>query len=115
MPIQHHRTCSICEANCGIIVTAEGRDILSIKGDPDNALSRGHICPKATALADSVACSMCSRAGNWWTELKCWASIALIIITLGWQAFTKRPAAMASTSPPSASPRPASCASATRA
>ncbi len=52
MPITHHRTCSICEANCGIIVTAEGRDIISIKGDPDNALSRGHICPKATALAD---------------------------------------------------------------
>ncbi len=52
MPTTHHRTCSICEANCGIIVTAEGRDIISIKGDPDNALSRGHICPKATALAD---------------------------------------------------------------
>lgn len=52
MPITHHRTCHICEANCGIIVTAEGREILSIKGDPDNALSRGHICPKATALAD---------------------------------------------------------------
>ena len=47
MPIQHHRTCSICEANCGILVTAEGRDILSIKGDPDNALSRGHICPNS--------------------------------------------------------------------
>jgi anaerobic selenocysteine-containing dehydrogenase len=52
MPTVHHRTCHICEANCGIIVTAEGRDILSIKGDPDNALSRGHICPKATALED---------------------------------------------------------------
>ncbi len=52
MPITHHRTCSICEANCGIVVTTEGRDIVSIKGDPGNALSRGHICPKATALAD---------------------------------------------------------------
>lgn len=52
MPINHHRTCHICEANCGIIVTVEGREILSIKGDPDNALSRGHICPKATALED---------------------------------------------------------------
>ncbi len=52
MTITHHRTCHICEANCGIIITAEGRTILSIKGDPDNALSRGHICPKATALAD---------------------------------------------------------------
>jgi anaerobic selenocysteine-containing dehydrogenase len=52
MSVAHHRTCHICEANCGIIVMAEGRDILSIKGDPDNALSRGHICPKATALED---------------------------------------------------------------
>ncbi|MBK8631359.1 MAG: molybdopterin oxidoreductase family protein [Sphingomonadales bacterium] len=52
MPVTHHRTCAICEANCGIIVTAEGRDILSIKPDPANALSRGHICPKATALED---------------------------------------------------------------
>lgn len=52
MPITHRRTCHICEANCGVIVMAEGRDILSIKGDPDNAMSRGHICPKATAIAD---------------------------------------------------------------
>jgi anaerobic selenocysteine-containing dehydrogenase len=47
-----HRTCHICEANCGILVEVEGRKVLSIKGDPDNALSRGHICPKATALQD---------------------------------------------------------------
>lgn len=49
---RHQRTCHICEANCGIVVTTEGRRIVSIKGDPDNALSRGHICPKATALED---------------------------------------------------------------
>lgn len=48
----HHRTCHICEANCGVLVEVEGRRILSIKGDPDNPLSRGHICPKATALED---------------------------------------------------------------
>ena len=52
MATTHHRTCHICEANCGVIITAEGRDIISIKGDPGNALSRGHICPKATALED---------------------------------------------------------------
>lgn len=52
MPQLHHRTCHLCEANCGIVIEAQGCDILSIKGDPDNALSRGHICPKATALAD---------------------------------------------------------------
>jgi anaerobic selenocysteine-containing dehydrogenase len=52
----HHRTCHICEANCGVLVETEGRPgsrvVLSIKGDPENPLSRGHICPKATALQD---------------------------------------------------------------
>ena len=52
MPQVHHRTCHICEASCGIVVTLEGREVVSIKGDPDHALSRGHICPKATAIAD---------------------------------------------------------------
>ncbi len=52
MPTTHHRTCHLCEANCGTLITVEGRDVLSIKGDPANALSRGHICPKATAIAD---------------------------------------------------------------
>ncbi len=55
MTTTHHRTCHICEASCGIVVTLEGREVLAIKGDPDHALSRGHICPKATALADVQA------------------------------------------------------------
>lgn len=52
MPTIHHRTCHICEANCGLLITMEGREILSIKGNPDHVLSHGHICPKATAIAD---------------------------------------------------------------
>lgn len=52
MPKIHHRTCHLCEANCGLLISVEGRKVLSIKGDPDNPLSRGHICPKATAVAD---------------------------------------------------------------
>lgn len=52
MPVVHARTCHICEANCGILVEIEGRRVLSIKGDPDHVLSHGHICPKATAIAD---------------------------------------------------------------
>jgi anaerobic selenocysteine-containing dehydrogenase len=74
MPVTHHRTCHICEANCGIIVTAEGRDILSIKGDPDNALSRGHICPKATAIEDlqndpDRLRTPIKRVGDEWLEI----------------------------------------------
>jgi anaerobic selenocysteine-containing dehydrogenase len=52
MTTTHPRTCHICEANCGILVELDGRRVVSIKGDPDHVLSRGHICPKATALAD---------------------------------------------------------------
>ena len=52
MTSTHVRTCHICEANCGILVELDGREVVSIRGDPDNPLSRGHICPKATAIAD---------------------------------------------------------------
>ena len=52
MPQLHKRTCHLCEANCGIVIETEGRNVLSIKGNPDNALSEGYICPKATAIAD---------------------------------------------------------------
>lgn len=48
----HRRTCNICEAMCGLIVTHDGRDVLAIRADPDDPLSRGHICPKAVALQD---------------------------------------------------------------
>ncbi len=48
----HHRTCSICEAMCGIVVEHRDGAILSIKPDRDDVLSRGHICPKAVALKD---------------------------------------------------------------
>jgi len=48
----HHRTCSICEAMCGIVVEHRDGAILSIKPDRADVLSRGHICPKALALKD---------------------------------------------------------------
>ena len=47
-----HRACTLCEATCGIRVTTEGRRVLRIEGDPDDPFSRGHICPKAHALAE---------------------------------------------------------------
>lgn len=52
MPQTHYRTCHICEANCGLVIETEGRQVLSIRGDEQNPLSRGHICPKGTAIAD---------------------------------------------------------------
>lgn len=45
-------TCALCEAMCGIVVSLDGGRAVGVKGDDDDPLSRGHICPKATALLD---------------------------------------------------------------
>jgi len=50
-----HGACNLCEAICGLRFTVEGDQITSITGDPDDPLSRGHICPKAIALGDLQA------------------------------------------------------------
>ena len=48
--------CNLCEAICGLELTiedrADGPKVTSIRGNPDDPLSRGHICPKGVALAD---------------------------------------------------------------
>ena len=44
--------CNLCEAICGIELTIEGGAVTGIRGNPDDPLSRGHICPKGVAMAD---------------------------------------------------------------
>ena len=46
------RQCTLCEAHCGILVTVTDDEVTRIEGDPNDVLSKGYICPKATALAD---------------------------------------------------------------
>ena len=48
----HYRTCNLCEAICGLEIEHSGTKIISIKGDKNDVLSKGHICPKAVALED---------------------------------------------------------------
>ena len=47
-----YRSCNLCEAICGLVIEHDGSQVVSIKGDSDDPLSRGHICPKAIALQD---------------------------------------------------------------
>jgi anaerobic selenocysteine-containing dehydrogenase len=47
-----HRVCTICEATCGLTIEAAGRRVLSVRGDPDDPFSRGHVCAKARGMAD---------------------------------------------------------------
>lgn len=49
---KHYRTCNLCEAMCGLEIEHRDGEILAIRGDRDDPLSRGHICPKAVALQD---------------------------------------------------------------
>ncbi|GAB3258977.1 molybdopterin oxidoreductase family protein [Alteromonas gracilis] len=48
--------CNLCEAICGVRLTltdtGEGHRVTGVRGNPDDPLSRGHICPKGTALPD---------------------------------------------------------------
>ena len=51
--------CNLCEAICGLELTLEsgphGPTVASVRGNPDDPLSRGHICPKGVAIADVYA------------------------------------------------------------
>jgi anaerobic selenocysteine-containing dehydrogenase len=44
--------CNLCEAICGLELTLEDGRVTGIRGNPDDPLSRGYICPKGVALAD---------------------------------------------------------------
>jgi anaerobic selenocysteine-containing dehydrogenase len=44
--------CPLCEAACGIEVEIEDDRIRTIRGDAEDPMSRGYVCPKASLLAD---------------------------------------------------------------
>lgn len=84
----HHRACHLCEAICGLTleVTEEpgsGPRITSIKGDPLDSFSRGHICPKAVALQDiqddpDRLRHPVRRVGNEWLPIEWDEAFALV-------------------------------------
>ena len=48
----HYRSCTLCEATCGVAVEVEGDRVVSVRGDEHDEFSKGYICPKGTALGD---------------------------------------------------------------
>ncbi len=46
------RTCNVCEAMCGMLVTVDAGKIVDIRGDADDPFSKGHICPKGPAMRE---------------------------------------------------------------
>jgi len=45
-----YRTCPLCEATCGLEIEVHGLEIKRIRGDSDDAFSKGFICPKGSTL-----------------------------------------------------------------
>lgn len=46
----HYRSCSLCEAMCGLQIELKDGSIQGFKGDQEDKFSRGHICPKGPEL-----------------------------------------------------------------
>jgi anaerobic selenocysteine-containing dehydrogenase len=69
--VTHYRTCSLCEATCGLQITTRGPEIVDIRGDEADPLSGGYICPKGPALKhlhedpDRVRHPMIRRGSRW--------------------------------------------------
>jgi anaerobic selenocysteine-containing dehydrogenase len=64
-------TCPLCEATCGLAVTLDGDTVTSVRGDEDDAFSRGYICPKGASLKalhedpDRLRQPLVKRDGTW--------------------------------------------------
>jgi hypothetical protein len=41
--VTHYRTCSLCEATCGLEIRTRGPEIMSIRGDEADPFSRGYL------------------------------------------------------------------------
>ncbi|MBW3664217.1 MAG: molybdopterin-dependent oxidoreductase [Actinobacteria bacterium] len=46
------RTCPLCEATCGLVLTLEGNRIVGAAGDPDDVFSHGYVCPKGATFGE---------------------------------------------------------------
>ena len=44
--------CNLCEAICGLELTITDGHVTGVRGNPDDPLSRGYLCPKGVALPD---------------------------------------------------------------
>jgi anaerobic selenocysteine-containing dehydrogenase len=66
----HYRTCPFCEATCGLEIEMDGREVVSVRGDSEDVLSRGFICPKAFGIKqlhddpDRLATPLVRREGE---------------------------------------------------
>jgi anaerobic selenocysteine-containing dehydrogenase len=44
------RTCPLCEATCGLAIELEDDQVVAVRGDEQDVLSRGYLCPKGALI-----------------------------------------------------------------
>lgn len=49
-PKKHFRVCNLCEAMCGLEISHDGHKVIAVKGDKEDPLSKGSICPKGVLI-----------------------------------------------------------------
>lgn len=47
-----YRSCNLCEAHCGVAITVdrENNRVIDLRGDENDVMSRGYVCPKVIGL-----------------------------------------------------------------
>lgn len=46
------RTCPLCEATCGLAIDLEGDRVVAVRGDDEDVLSAGFLCPKGATIGE---------------------------------------------------------------
>ena len=64
MATTHYRSCTLCEATCGVAIEVDGDRILSIRGDDADPFSKGYICPKRTRQRDRATGDPAASGGG---------------------------------------------------
>jgi anaerobic selenocysteine-containing dehydrogenase len=83
-----HRSCTLCEAHCGISVEVEDGRVRTLRGDDLDPFSRGYICPKAYGLKglqedpDRLVRPLI-REGSSWREAGWDEALSLVVSRLG--------------------------------
>jgi anaerobic selenocysteine-containing dehydrogenase len=83
-----YRSCTLCEATCGVAITIDGDRVVSVRGDDADPFSKGYICPKGTALGDlhhdpDRLQQPVVRDGSSWRPLAWEAAFDLVAARLG--------------------------------
>jgi len=81
--------CNLCEACCGVELTLEKGEVTGIRGNADDPLSRGYICPKGVSLADVYTDPdrlrrPVRRVGDEWVEIGWDEAFDLVADGLAW-------------------------------